>query len=356
MFKSIQHLHTLKLIQKSFWTCNVCNKFYTNLNPFYCSHCNFYFCQNCYFLEESNKPYLQHSYQLSNNILNTNSIFHEHLLKIEKIDNDWVCNLCNLVYDKDEETFCCKNCNYYICKNCFFNPLFLTPTIKLINIHPHILKNIFYQEPRLCDICHKNNSHLLSCNECNFIICINCLYSKINEIGSENSEYEEIINPNENQILINSIEENNNENENIYNEIPLYNSLDDNLLNPIEYQYENNGNNDNYYNFNLFNPSENLIDNDLNYLLNDININDNENNINGIDEELINLLPIKEIKDINKIPEDKKNCRICMENFVINDEIMVLPCLHEYHKNCIEKWFKFASTCPLCKYDLKYIN
>lgn len=42
-------------------------------------------------------------------------------------------------------------------------------------------------------------------------------------------------------------------------------------------------------------------------------------------------------------------CMVCMEDFVSGDSIRTLPCLHRYHKSCIDKWFCRSSECPICK-------
>ena len=39
----------------------------------------------------------------------------------------------------------------------------------------------------------------------------------------------------------------------------------------------------------------------------------------------------------------------CMEKFVKNDEIVTLPCIHMFHKNCIKNWLDRSNICPICK-------
>ena len=70
---------------------------------------------------------------------------------------------------------------------------------------------------------------------------------------------------------------------------------------------------------------------------------------NGIDENIIKTFQVSKIKDISKLDEDKKKCCICLENFIINDETMILPCIHIFHSNCIKKWLKRQNICPICK-------
>ena len=41
-------------------------------------------------------------------------------------------------------------------------------------------------------------------------------------------------------------------------------------------------------------------------------------------------------------------CVICMTDFVVGDPIRFLPCMHIYHKDCIEDWLVRSFTCPSC--------
>lgn len=42
------------------------------------------------------------------------------------------------------------------------------------------------------------------------------------------------------------------------------------------------------------------------------------------------------------------DCVICLETFDESDFLVMLPCKHAFHKQCIQEWFKFRFTCPLC--------
>ena len=50
---------------------------------------------------------------------------------------------------------------------------------------------------------------------------------------------------------------------------------------------------------------------------------------------------------------EQKNCSICLENFVVGDKILYLPCFHYYHAKCIETWVKNSDKCPLCNIEIK---
>ena len=41
-------------------------------------------------------------------------------------------------------------------------------------------------------------------------------------------------------------------------------------------------------------------------------------------------------------------CVICMIELEIGDPIRFLPCMHIYHKDCIDDWLLRSFTCPSC--------
>ena len=76
-------------------------------------------------------------------------------------------------------------------------------------------------------------------------------------------------------------------------------------------------------------------------------------------------LPVRKLngKDIEilKKSDEKKACPICMMDFAINDETRQLPCFHEFHKDCVDKWFQQQNdkgkdaSCPLDRKKIKDI-
>jgi len=48
-------------------------------------------------------------------------------------------------------------------------------------------------------------------------------------------------------------------------------------------------------------------------------------------------------------------CSICSESYVPGESIRVLPCpsnSHHFHQNCIDKWLKINSSCPICRHHI----
>ncbi|XP_004555711.2 RING finger protein 215 isoform X1 [Maylandia zebra] len=46
---------------------------------------------------------------------------------------------------------------------------------------------------------------------------------------------------------------------------------------------------------------------------------------------------------------EAETCAVCLEPFNNNQCLRVLPCLHEYHRDCVDPWLLLQHTCPLCK-------
>ena len=68
-----------------------------------------------------------------------------------------------------------------------------------------------------------------------------------------------------------------------------------------------------------------------------------------IDDIINRNCVISKIKKTHKLSEDKKKCLICLEKFKKGDNIIILPCIHIFHSDCIKNWMKKQVLCPLCK-------
>ncbi|XP_030074154.1 RING finger protein 215 isoform X4 [Microcaecilia unicolor] len=47
-----------------------------------------------------------------------------------------------------------------------------------------------------------------------------------------------------------------------------------------------------------------------------------------------------------------ETCAVCLDQFHRNQCLRVLPCLHEFHRDCVDPWLLLQHTCPLCKYNI----
>ena len=51
--------------------------------------------------------------------------------------------------------------------------------------------------------------------------------------------------------------------------------------------------------------------------------------------------------------EASDNCVICVDEFIEEDQVRVLPCNHVFHPQCIDEWLvNHSSLCPLCKKEV----
>jgi len=46
-------------------------------------------------------------------------------------------------------------------------------------------------------------------------------------------------------------------------------------------------------------------------------------------------------------------CAICLADFEVGEPIRKLSCSHYFHTQCVDKWLRVCSTCPLCNDDLR---
>lgn len=73
----------------------------------------------------------------------------------------------------------------------------------------------------------------------------------------------------------------------------------------------------------------------------------------GATTETISSLPTSTVNDPGQLPEDKRQCCICLEDFSKGDGRTSLPCLHGFHTDCVNKWLKSNGSCPICKSSVK---
>ncbi|KAL7125967.1 hypothetical protein ABFS83_14G152900 [Erythranthe nasuta] len=73
-------------------------------------------------------------------------------------------------------------------------------------------------------------------------------------------------------------------------------------------------------------------------------------------ESLVDSFPLKYHKSLQKSDDDSadaQQCYICLSDYDEGDKLRVLPCNHEYHVSCIDKWLKEVNrVCPLCRHDV----
>lgn len=65
-------------------------------------------------------------------------------------------------------------------------------------------------------------------------------------------------------------------------------------------------------------------------------------------DDVVDAIPIR--KFTKKLWEEATRCNICLVEYEDGDQVKVLPCHHEYHVACVDKWLKeIHRVCPLCR-------
>nr|XP_009610438.1 RING-H2 finger protein ATL66-like [Nicotiana tomentosiformis] len=77
----------------------------------------------------------------------------------------------------------------------------------------------------------------------------------------------------------------------------------------------------------------------------------------GLDPAFIDNLPIilHRTSDCRGNTAAEVECCICLGIFQDGDKVKVLPsCQHCYHSECVDKWLRNQSSCPLCRASLQF--
>lgn len=77
------------------------------------------------------------------------------------------------------------------------------------------------------------------------------------------------------------------------------------------------------------------------FLLND----DDEDQPQGLTKEQIDNLSMRSFGENDAL----KTCSVCITEYAEGNKLRKLPCSHEYHVHCIDRWLSENSTCPICR-------
>lgn len=44
-----------------------------------------------------------------------------------------------------------------------------------------------------------------------------------------------------------------------------------------------------------------------------------------------------------------KQCQVCLCDYKVREKIRILPCLHQYHSRCVDRWLSISGACPVCR-------
>ncbi|KAK4732732.1 hypothetical protein R3W88_025720 [Solanum pinnatisectum] len=93
---------------------------------------------------------------------------------------------------------------------------------------------------------------------------------------------------------------------------------------------------------NLLQTQRDFNENDYEMLL---ALDENNHQHGGSSSRQINNLPQSTVQNESL----QEPCAVCLETPTIGDIIRHLPCLHKFHKDCIDPWLSRKTSCPVCK-------
>ncbi|NXG77625.1 RNF6 ligase, partial [Baryphthengus martii] len=80
-----------------------------------------------------------------------------------------------------------------------------------------------------------------------------------------------------------------------------------------------------------------------------LNEDDDDDRLRGLTKEQIDNLSTRNYGDIHTENELSKTCSVCINEYVRGNKLRRLPCMHEFHIHCIDRWLSENSTCPICR-------
>ncbi|XP_039111192.1 E3 ubiquitin-protein ligase RNF6 isoform X1 [Hyaena hyaena] len=80
-----------------------------------------------------------------------------------------------------------------------------------------------------------------------------------------------------------------------------------------------------------------------------LNEGDGDDHIHGLTKEQIDNLSTRNYEHNSIDSEPGKICSVCISDYVTGNKLRQLPCMHEFHIHCIDRWLSENCTCPICR-------
>mgnify|MGYP001186933086 FL=1 len=70
----------------------------------------------------------------------------------------------------------------------------------------------------------------------------------------------------------------------------------------------------------------------------------------GTPREVLDSFPV------TVLAKDGPECPICLLEPLAGESVLILPCFHVYHQECITRWLQLKRCCPVCKHDVSMMR
>ncbi|XP_039718950.1 E3 ubiquitin-protein ligase RNF6 [Pteropus medius] len=80
-----------------------------------------------------------------------------------------------------------------------------------------------------------------------------------------------------------------------------------------------------------------------------LNEGDDEDHVRGLTKEQIDNLSTRNYEHDAADGDLGKICSVCISDYVAGNKLRRLPCMHEFHIHCIDRWLSENCTCPVCR-------
>ncbi|XP_047612054.1 E3 ubiquitin-protein ligase RNF6 isoform X2 [Phacochoerus africanus] len=80
-----------------------------------------------------------------------------------------------------------------------------------------------------------------------------------------------------------------------------------------------------------------------------LNEGDGAERIRGLTKEQIDNLSTRHYEHSGRDSDLARICSVCISDYVTGNKLRQLPCMHEFHIHCIDRWLSENCTCPICR-------
>lgn len=84
-----------------------------------------------------------------------------------------------------------------------------------------------------------------------------------------------------------------------------------------------------------------------------------EESINTHQESLFSCDPHRKVKlnETDLLVDSNEECHLCLEDMLVGNKVIVLPCRHFFHSHCIRQLVEHRHiACPLCRQSIPIIE